>query len=74
MTGRFCDAPPAVALPALPLAAQLAIWPFIVVFALGFAIGVFGHLISSNRTIATGIGLIFLATVVGPVLVYGNPY
>lgn len=59
---------------ALPLAAELAIWPFIVVFGFGFAIGVFGHLISSNRTIATGIALIFLATVVGPFLVYGNPY
>jgi len=58
----------------LPLAAELSIWPFLVVFCFGFAIGLFGHLISSNRTIATGIALVFLATVVGPLLVYGNPY
>jgi len=57
-----------------PLAADLSFWPFILVFFVGFAIGVFGHLISSNRTIATGIGLVFLATVVGPLVVYGNPY
>jgi len=58
----------------LPLAVEFSMWPFIALFAVGFIVGVFGHLISSKPTIATGVGLVFLATVLGPLLVYGNPY
>jgi hypothetical protein len=38
--------------------------PFIVLMGLGFAIGVAGHLYRSPATVAVGIGIIFVATLV----------
>jgi hypothetical protein len=46
--------------------------PFIALMALGFLIGVAGHVYKSRPVIATGIGLIFLATLLLPLAVYGT--
>lgn len=43
--------------------------PFIALMGLGFVIGIAGHLYGSRAAIATGIGLIFVATLV-PLGVY----
>ena len=59
---------------ALPLAAEPSLGPFIALLVVGFAVGVLGHLIRSSLVIALGIGLVFIATVVGPLVLYGNPY
>ena len=42
--------------------------PLIAVMALGFAVGLAGHLIRSKSLIVIGIGLIFLATFVLPLI------
>ncbi len=39
----------------------------------GFLIGGFGHLVGSNVLVLVGIVIVFLATVLLPLLVYGNP-
>lgn len=44
--------------------------PFIALMALGFLIGVGGHVIRSRPLIATGIGLILIATVLLPLAIY----
>ena len=44
--------------------------PFVVLMAAGFVIGGIGHLYSSKTLIATGIGLIFLATLGLPLGIY----
>jgi hypothetical protein len=44
--------------------------PFVVLMAAGFVIGAIGHLYSSKTLIATGIGLIFLATLGIPLGIY----
>jgi hypothetical protein len=46
--------------------------PFILLMALGFAIGVGGHIYRSRPAIATGIGLIFIATLLLPLVIYGT--
>jgi hypothetical protein len=46
--------------------------PFIALMALGFVVGVTGHVYKSRPVIATGIGLIFLATLLLPLAVYGT--
>ena len=38
--------------------------PFIALMGLGFVIGIAGHLYRSRTAIATGIGIIFVATLV----------
>lgn len=43
--------------------------PFVLMMLAGFVVAVFGHIIRSKATIATGIGLIFLATFLVPLLV-----
>ena len=43
--------------------------PFIALMALGFVIGVAGHVYKSRPAIATGIGLIFIATLLLPLAV-----
>ena len=43
---------------------------FIAVMALGFLVGIGGHVYKSKTAVATGIGLIFLSTVVLPLLLY----
>lgn len=40
--------------------------PFIILFAVGFAIGAFGHLIKSRTVVAVGVGMVMLATVFIP--------
>jgi hypothetical protein len=42
--------------------------PLIALMALGFAVGAAGHLIRSKTLIVIGIGLIFLATFVLPLI------
>ena len=42
--------------------------PLIALMALGFAVGVVGHLIRSPSLVVVGIGLIFLATFVLPLI------
>jgi hypothetical protein len=46
--------------------------PFIVLMALGFVIGVGGHVYRSRPAVATGIGLIFVATLLLPLAVYAT--
>ncbi len=44
--------------------------PFIALMALGFVVGVAGHVYGSKTAVATGIGMIFLATVLLPLGLY----
>lgn len=44
--------------------------PFVALMGIGFLIGAVGHVYKSNSLIATGIGLIFLATVGLPLGIY----
>jgi hypothetical protein len=46
--------------------------PFIALMGLGFVIGVAGHLYRSKTAIATGIGMIFVATILLPLGIYIN--
>ncbi len=39
---------------------------FILMFGLGFMIGVFGHIIKSRLVVAIGIAMVFLSTVLVP--------
>jgi hypothetical protein len=42
--------------------------PFVAMMIAGFVIGVFGHIVRSKGLVALGIGLIFLATFVFPLV------
>jgi hypothetical protein len=44
--------------------------PFVALMALGFAIGVAGHLYHSRTAVATGIAMIFVATLLLPLALY----
>jgi len=44
--------------------------PFIALMALGFVVGVAGHVYGSKTAVATGIGMIFLATLLLPLGLY----
>lgn len=44
-------------------------WPFVILMLVGFLVGTFGHIIKSKSLIATGIGLIFMGTLVLPLIV-----
>jgi hypothetical protein len=44
--------------------------PFIVLMGAGFVVGVLGHIYKSKTVIATGIGMIFLATILLPLGLY----
>jgi hypothetical protein len=46
--------------------------PFIVLMAIGFVVGVAGHVYRSRTAVAAGIGMIFVATVLLPLGVYLN--
>ena len=46
--------------------------PFIALMGLGFVIGVGGHIYRSKTAIATGIGMIFVATILLPLGLYLN--
>ena len=44
--------------------------PFIALMGLGFVVGVAGHVYGSRTTVATGIAMIFLATLLLPLGLY----
>ena len=44
--------------------------PYIVLMGIGFLVGVTGHVYKSKPVIATGIGMIFVATLLLPLGVY----
>ena len=44
--------------------------PALVLIGLGFLVGIAGHIARNNTAIATGIGLIFLGSLVLPLVVY----
>jgi hypothetical protein len=46
--------------------------PFIVLMTLGFLIGVAGHVYGSRPVVATGIGMIFIATLLLPLALYAT--
>ena len=47
--------------------------PFLIIFGIGFATGVFGHVIKSKTLVAAGILMVFIATVGLPfVLSFGG--
>ena len=46
--------------------------PFLALMALGFAIGVTGHVYRSRPLIATGIGLVLIATLLLPLAIYAT--
>ena len=50
--------------------AEASIVPALVLIGLGFAVGIAGHVLGSNATIATGIGLVFVGSLVLPLVVY----
>ncbi len=45
---------------------------FIVIMLAGFLVGTFGHIIESRTLIIVGIVAIFMATVILPLLIFGN--
>jgi hypothetical protein len=46
--------------------------PFVVLMALGFVVGVTGHVYRSRPMIATGIGLVLIATLLLPLALYAT--
>jgi hypothetical protein len=46
--------------------------PFIVLMGVGFLVGVTGHVYRSRPMIATGIGLILIATLLLPLAIYAT--
>jgi hypothetical protein len=48
--------------------------PFIVLMGVGFVIGIAGHVYRSRTAIATGIGMIFVATILLPIGLYLNDH
>jgi hypothetical protein len=46
--------------------------PFVILMGLGFVIGIGGHIYKSKTAIATGIGMIFVATILLPLGLYLN--
>ncbi len=46
--------------------------PFILLMGLGFAVGVTGHVYGSRPMVATGIGLILIATLLLPLALYAT--
>ena len=56
----------------MPAAFSPSPMPFIVLMALGFLIGVAGHIVRSRPLIATGIGLILVATLLLPLALYAT--
>jgi hypothetical protein len=45
---------------------------YIALMAVGFTVGVVGHIVRSNTLVAIGIGLVFLAVIVLPLVVHGG--
>ena len=48
--------------------------PYIALMALGFLIGIIGHITRSNLLVVLGIVIVFASIVVLPLLQHGNPY
>jgi hypothetical protein len=48
--------------------------PFIVLMGIGFVVGIGGHVYKSKTAIATGIGMIFIATILLPLGIYLNDH
>ena len=48
--------------------------PFVILMGLGFVIGIGGHIYKSKTAIATGIGMIFVATILLPLGLYLNDH
>ena len=46
--------------------------PFVALMALGFVVGVAGHVYRSRPMIATGIGLVLIATLLLPLALYAT--
>ena len=46
--------------------------PFVVLMTLGFLVGVTGHVYRSRPMIATGIGLVLIATLLLPLALYAT--
>ena len=46
--------------------------PFIALMALGFLVGTLGHVYRSRTAVAVGIALIFMATLLLPLLIYAT--
>ena len=46
--------------------------PFIVLMALGFVVGVTGHVYRSRPLVVSGIGMIFVATLLLPLAIYAS--
>jgi uncharacterized membrane protein len=44
--------------------------PFVVLMAVGFVVGAVGHVYKSKTLVATGVGLIFMATLGLPLGIY----
>jgi hypothetical protein len=44
--------------------------PALVLIGLGFLVGITGHVLRNNAAIATGIGLIFVGSLLLPLVVY----
>jgi hypothetical protein len=44
--------------------------PFLALMGLGFVVGVAGHVYRSRAAVASGVGMIFLATLLLPVVLY----
>ena len=49
-----------------------ALGGYIALMFLGFIVGIAGHIVRSNTLIATGIGMIFMAVLVLPLLLHGG--
>ena len=43
-------------------------WPFITLFGVGFGIGVLGHLYGSRVMVGFGIAIVFVATLILPIV------
>jgi len=56
----------------LPLAFSPSPVPFVVLMTLGFLVGVTGHVYRSRPMIATGIGLVLIATLLLPLALYAT--
>jgi hypothetical protein len=74
VAGPPAHGPGPIAPPVPPVAFEPSLAPFVGLMALGFLVAVAGHLVGSSALVWVGLVLIFLATVVLPLVVFGNPY
>jgi hypothetical protein len=55
--------------PQLSFPSTLALEPFLILLAIGFAVGGLGHLFGVRLLVAVGVMLVLTATLVGPAVV-----